>query len=68
MKHGKVVKDARLRLLDGVRDVSFGPADYEARMQRDLSKTGKAVAAARAEGDFADDKARQSRYEKLFAL
>jgi hypothetical protein len=67
MKNGRVIKDARLRSLDGVSDISFGPAEWEARLQRDLSKNGKAVAAARS-GDFDDDKARDARYQKMFVL
>jgi hypothetical protein len=67
MKNGKVTKDVRLRSLDGVRDISFGSAEWEARMQRDLSKNGKAAAAARS-GVFDDDKARDARYQKMFVL
>jgi hypothetical protein len=67
MKNSRVIKDARLRDLDGARDINFGPAEWNARMQRDFSKNGKAVAAARS-GVFDDDKARDARYQKMFVL
>jgi hypothetical protein len=67
MKHGKQIKSVNLRSLDGAREVSFGPASYEARMTRDLSKNGKALAAAKT-GDFADDKARQDRWASALML
>lgn len=51
----KVLKEYRLSGPDGVYDIECGDASLEARMQRDFSKTGKAVKAAEGRAEAFDD-------------
>jgi len=60
-KPAKCVNKFRVTGVDGFKDVSVGPADYDARMRGDFSKTGKAVAAA-GNQSLDDQKARAERY------
>ena len=55
----RCVKKANLRNLDGVRDVSFGDADIDARRAGNFKKGGTA---GTPETDYDDDKARRERY------
>jgi len=54
-------KQFRVSGVDGFKDVSVGPAKYDARMRGDYSKDGKAVAAAN-NLSLDDQKARAERY------
>jgi len=60
-KPAKCVNKFRVSGVDGFKDVSVGPAKYDARMQGDFSKTGKATAAAK-NISLDDQKARAERY------
>lgn len=62
----KQLKEMRLRTLDGVRDLQFGPAEPDARRVRDLSKDGKAAKVGYSDPKtFADDKAMEDRFQQL---
>lgn len=55
----KVLNSYRVGNLDGLKEVSVGPSSYDARMNGDASKTGKASV----KGEALDDaKARAERY------
>ncbi len=57
----KVIVEKKLSGLDGVKDVSFGPAPPERRRQGDYSKAG--VPTVEAES-FDDHKERMERYTR----
>lgn len=59
-KPKKCVSKFRVSGVDGFKDVSVGPAKYNARMQGDFSKDGKASRPV--EGSLDDVKARAERY------
>lgn len=59
MKPAKCVKKFEVASLDGLKEVSVGPASYDARMRGDFSKNGKASQASKS---LDDDDARNKRY------
>jgi len=59
MKPAKCVKKFEVSSLDGLKDVSVGPASYESRMRGDFSKNGKASQPGKS---LDDDTARNERY------
>lgn len=61
-KPKKCVNKFRTAGVDGFKEVSVGPAKYDARMQGDFSKTGKQVAAKKQDISLDDQKARAERY------
>lgn len=60
-KAQKCINTFEVSNVDGFKDVSVGPAKYDARMQGDFSEDGKAVA-AKNNLSLDDQKARAERY------
>ncbi len=60
-KPKKCINKFEVAGVDGFKDVSVGPAKYDARMQGDFSEDGKAVA-AKNNLSLDDQKARAERY------